>query len=100
VLAGHLARALAPLRDHRHVADVRQTGLIAAVEVVADRATRLPFPAAQRRGRRLYAHALSEGVLLRPLGDTVYFMPPYCITPNEIERMVAVAAEGIERMVA
>ena len=100
VLAAHLARALVPLRDHRHVADVRQTGLIAAVEVVADRATRLPFPAGERRGRRLYAHALAQGVLLRPLGDVVYFMPPYCVTPAEIERMVAVAAEGIERMVA
>jgi hypothetical protein len=35
-------------------------------------------------------------MLLRPLGDVVYFMPPFCITPEEIDRMVAVAVEGIE----
>ena len=98
--AATLAAALAPLRDHPNVADVRQTGLIAAVEVVADRRSRRPFPAAERRGRRLYAHALDNGVLLRPLGDIVYFMPPYCASDEEIRQMVAVAGDGIGRMVA
>ena len=100
VLASHLARALDPLRDHPHVADVRQTGLIAAVELVRDRATRAPFPAAERRGLRVYRHALTRGVLLRPLGNVVYFMPPYCVTAEEIELMVEVAREGIERALA
>ncbi len=100
VLARHLDQALAPLRDHPQVGDVRRTGLIAAIDVVADKPTRTPFPASERRGRRLYAHALERGVLLRPLGDTVYFMPPYCISAEEIAHMVAVAAEGIDRMVA
>lgn len=99
-LARVLDDALAPLRDHANVADVRRTGLIAAVEVVADRTTRTPFPARERRGRRLYAYALERGVLLRPLGDIVYFMPPYCATEEEIRHMVQVAAEGIDRMVA
>src|SRR5690606_16498259 len=97
-LARVLDDALAPLRDHANVADVRRTGLIAAVEVVADRTTRTPFPARERRGRRLYAYALERGVLLRPLGDIVYFMPPYCATEEEIRHMVQVAAEGIDRM--
>ena len=35
-------------------------------------------------------------ILLRPLGNVVYFMPPFCITPEEIDRMVGVAIEGIE----
>ena len=35
-------------------------------------------------------------MLLRPLGNVVYFMPPFCITPEEIDRMVGVAVEGIE----
>lgn len=100
ILAKHLADALAPLRTHPHVAEVRQTGLIAAIEVVADAATRRPFPAAERRGRRAYARALEHGMLLRPLGDVIYFMPPYCIRPEEIDRMVEVAREGIEAMTA
>lgn len=98
-LAATLASALEPLRDHAHVADVRQTGLIAAIEVVADRRQRTAFPASERRGRRLYAHALDQGVLLRPLGDIVYFMPPYCATHDEIRHMVAVARDGIDLMV-
>ena len=95
-LAAHLAARIAPLRDHRHVGDVRQTGLIAAIEIVADKATRAPFAAEERRGLRVYRHGLERGVVLRPLGNVVYFMPPYCITPEEIDRMVGVAVEGIE----
>jgi adenosylmethionine-8-amino-7-oxononanoate aminotransferase len=99
-LAAHLAAKIAPLADHAHVADVRQTGLIAAIELVRDKATREAFPSAQRRGLRVYQHGLERGVVLRPLGNVVYFMPPYCITPDEIDWMVDVAAQGIERAVA
>lgn len=95
-LAAHLARRLAPLADHPHVADVRQTGMIAAIELVADKATRRPFARGDRRGLRVYRHGLERGAILRPLGDVVYFMPPYCITPDEIDFMVDVAIEGIE----
>jgi adenosylmethionine-8-amino-7-oxononanoate aminotransferase len=98
-LAAHLAARIAPLVAHPHVADVRQTGMIAAIEMVRDKATREPFPAAERRGLRVYQHGLDRGVVLRPLGNVVYFMPPYCITPDEIDLMVDVAAEGIERAV-
>ena len=98
-LAAHLAARLAPLADHPQVADVRQTGMIAAIELVRDRATREPFAAAERRGLRVYRHALERGVILRPLGNVVYFMPPYCVTEAEIELMVEVAVEGIERAV-
>ncbi|MEO7324474.1 MAG: adenosylmethionine--8-amino-7-oxononanoate transaminase [Dokdonella sp.] len=94
-LAAHLAARLAPLVDHPHVADVRQTGMIAAIELVRDKATRAPFPAAERRGLRVYRHGLERGAVLRPLGNVVYFMPPYCITPEEIDFMVDVAVEGI-----
>jgi len=94
-LAALLAARLAPLADHPHVAEVRQTGLIAAVELVADKAARAPFPAGERRGLRAYLHALEHGVLLRPLGDVIYFMPPYVITPDEIDHMVRVAAAAI-----
>ena len=62
--------------------------------------TREPFPWQERRGLRAYRHALSRGVLLRPLGDVIYFMPPYVITPAEIDLMVDVAAECVERACA
>jgi adenosylmethionine-8-amino-7-oxononanoate aminotransferase len=100
ILAAHLAKRLAPLADHPHIADVRQTGMIAALELVKDKRTREPFPAAERRGLRVYRHGLENQMLLRPLGNIVYFMPPFCITPDQIDRMVSVAIEGIERALA
>jgi adenosylmethionine-8-amino-7-oxononanoate aminotransferase len=99
-LAAHLAARLAPLADHPHVGDVRQTGMIAAVELVRDKASRAPFPAAERRGLRVYRHGLAHGAVLRPLGNVVYFMPPFCITPEEIDLMVDVATRGIDAAVA
>ncbi len=99
-LAAHLAARLAPLAVHPHVAEVRQTGMIAAIELVRDRGTREPWPWQERRGLILHRYALSRGVLLRPLGGVVYFMPPYVISPAEIDLMVQVAVEGIERACA
>jgi len=99
-LAAHLAARLAELADHPHIADVRQTGMIAAFDLVRDRVRGLRFAAAERRGLRVYRHALEHGVLLRPLGDVVYFMPPYVITPEQIDHMVAVAVAGVERAAA
>lgn len=100
VLAGHLAERLAPLREHPHVADVRQQGMIAAVELVADKATRRGFSAEERRGLRVYLHGLEHGALLRPLGNVIYFMPPYVVSEGDIDHLVNVASEGIARAVA
>ncbi|MBI3571414.1 MAG: adenosylmethionine--8-amino-7-oxononanoate transaminase [Gammaproteobacteria bacterium] len=96
-LAVHMARAAAPLADHPHVAEVRQTGMILAIEMVRDKKTRVPFPWQERRGLSVYRHALEHGALLRPLGDVIYFMPPYVITPEEIDVLAKVAREGIDK---
>ncbi|HKZ11209.1 MAG TPA: adenosylmethionine--8-amino-7-oxononanoate transaminase [Rhodanobacteraceae bacterium] len=95
-LASHLARRLEVLRDHPHVANLRQTGWIAAFDLVERKDSRSPYPSAQRHGLRFYRHALSRGVLLRPLGDTVYFLPPYCIDENGIDTLVDVAIESLD----
>jgi adenosylmethionine---8-amino-7-oxononanoate aminotransferase len=95
-LAAHLGARAQELADHPHVAEVRQTGMIVAIEMVRNRRTREPYPWQERRGLRLYQHGLERGMLLRPVGDVVYFMPPYVITPDEINLMVRVAHEGIE----
>jgi len=96
-LAGHLSGALAKYRDHPNVAEIRQTGLIAAVELQDDRGH--PFDWKERRGLRVYRHGLKNRLLIRPLGDVVYFMPPYVITPDEIDFMVDTAFEGINEAV-
>ncbi len=71
-----MTEATAPLADHPHAGEVRQRGMILAIEMVRDRATREPYPWQERRGLRVYRHALTRGVLLRPLGNVIYFMPP------------------------
>jgi adenosylmethionine---8-amino-7-oxononanoate aminotransferase len=87
---------LAALGDHPHVGEIRQHGMILAVEMVRDRALREPYDWRERRGLRVYRRALERGVLLRPIGNVVYFMPPYVVTPEEIALMVGVARDGIE----
>jgi adenosylmethionine---8-amino-7-oxononanoate aminotransferase len=98
-LAAHMGKRAGELAEHAHVADVRQHGMIVAIEVVKNKATREPYAWQERRGLRIYRHALTRGVLLRPVGNVVYFMPPYVITPEEIDLMVTVAREGIEKAV-
>jgi adenosylmethionine-8-amino-7-oxononanoate aminotransferase len=94
-LAAALAAAGERFVDHPHVAEVRQRGMILAIEMVQDKRSRQPYPWQERRGLRVYRHALENGVLLRPLGNVIYFMPPYVITPEQIERMAAVAWSGL-----
>jgi adenosylmethionine-8-amino-7-oxononanoate aminotransferase len=77
------AERLAGLRRLPIVLDARGIGAVAAVELV---------PASEGgyldgHGRTLYARFLEEGVLLRPLGNVVYFMPPYAITDSEAHRV-------------
>ncbi len=98
-LAERMAKALSPLRDHPNVAEVRQTGMIAAVELVQDKVSRRPFPWQERRGLEIYRHGLERGALLRPLGNVSYLMPPYVITGEQIDFLAEVMGEGIERAV-
>jgi len=96
-LAARMGERARAFEDHPHVAEVRQRGMIVAIELTANKASREPYPWQERRGLRIYRHALSRGVLVRPIDNVVYFMPPYVITPEEIDLMVEVAREGIER---
>jgi adenosylmethionine---8-amino-7-oxononanoate aminotransferase len=95
-LAAHLGRRAAELVELPHVAEVRQHGMIVAVELARDGDRQQPFPWQERRGLRVYQHGLRNEALLRPIGNVVYFMPPYVITPDEIDRIMATARAGIE----
>ncbi len=95
-LAARMATATAHLVDHPHVAEVRQTGMALAIEMVADKARKTPYPWQERRGLKVYEHALQRGALLRPLGSVVYFLPPYTITEEQIDLLAQIATEGID----
>jgi adenosylmethionine-8-amino-7-oxononanoate aminotransferase len=96
-LSRAMSAAAAGLAEHAHVGEVRQHGMILAVEMVRDRRTRAPYDWRERRGLAVYRHALECGVLLRPIGPVVYFMPPYVVTEEEIVLMARAAHAGIDR---
>ena len=95
-LAARMASATAHLAEHPHVAEVRQTGMAVAIEMVKEKASKTAYAWQERRGLKVYQHALSRGALLRPLGSVVYFLPPYVITPEQIDFLAEVATEGID----
>ncbi|MCB1590153.1 MAG: aminotransferase class III-fold pyridoxal phosphate-dependent enzyme, partial [Xanthomonadales bacterium] len=95
-LGESLERAFAPLARHRHVRDLRRCGNIVAMELHCGDAQQRPYPAAERRGLAVYREALRRGVLLRPLGDTLYALPPLSISDDEIRLLASVAEQAID----
>ena len=96
VLSKKMAEVTAHFNDHAHVAEVRQQGMILAIEMVKDKASRTPYPWQERRGLKVYEHGLKNQALLRPLGNVIYFMPPYVITEDEIDLLAKVAWDGLQ----
>ncbi|HBC57796.1 MAG TPA: adenosylmethionine--8-amino-7-oxononanoate transaminase [Gammaproteobacteria bacterium] len=96
-LAHYLSQTTSHFSNHPHVAEVRQTGMVLAIEMVKDKQNKEAYDWRERRGLRVYEHALTQGVLLRPLGNVIYFMPPYIITEAQIDMLAEVAMQGIER---
>ena len=78
-----------------NLGEYRQIGMIGAIELVKDKITKEPFESERRVGYNIYKKALEKGVLLRALGNIIYFMPPYVITEEEIDFMVDVARDSI-----
>ncbi len=95
-LAALMAKATENFKSHPNIAEVRQTGMIVAIELVKNKQSREAYPWQERRGLKVYQYALSCGVLLRPLGNVIYFMPPYIINEQEIALMAEVAWQGMQ----
>jgi adenosylmethionine-8-amino-7-oxononanoate aminotransferase len=98
----NLAPKIARLGEHLerigrlpHVGDCRQCGLIAGIELVRDKATKEPYPWAEKRGWRVCDHARREGVLLRPLGNVIVIFPPLAIRLDELDRICTAVEHGI-----
>jgi adenosylmethionine-8-amino-7-oxononanoate aminotransferase len=90
-----LSDGLTRFRDLPHVGDVRQCGLIAAVELVANGQSRRPYPWEERVGVRVCAEARREGVLVRPLGNTIVIMPPLVIGEGDLDRLLGVVYDAV-----
>ena len=85
----------AALDDHPHVGNIRGTGLMCAVELVEDRATKRPFPADRSVGAALLRETISRGLVSRTKGDTYLLAPPIVTTDDHLVRIVEVLADSV-----
>ncbi|TWG92958.1 adenosylmethionine-8-amino-7-oxononanoate aminotransferase [Luteimonas sp. J16] len=92
-----LARSIGELP---HVAEARQRGMIVAFELTPDGRRDARFDPARKVGLRAYRAALERGVLLRPLGDVLYWMPPYCVDAAQLDLLAEVTAHAIREATA
>ncbi|MBT2189240.1 adenosylmethionine--8-amino-7-oxononanoate transaminase [Sphingobium nicotianae] len=92
-LGAALDAGLADLAAHPRLHNGRRIGGIAAIDLRVSDAGYLSDVAP-----RLRAHALAAGLLLRPLGNTIYLMPPYCTTPAEIAEAVAIIDNAVDAL--
>jgi adenosylmethionine-8-amino-7-oxononanoate aminotransferase len=90
-LASYIEQKTQKFLTLENVAEVRQTGMVCAIELQG-------YKAEERIGLKVYQYGLDHGVLLRPLGHIVYFMPPYIITKQEIDIMIDTAYEAIKNL--
>ena len=91
----YLAEQLQRFRDLAHVGDVRQRGFIVAVELVLDRGNKTPYPFEDRTGHRVCDVARENGLLIRPLVNTIVLMPPYAVSKGEIDQMIDIVCDAI-----
>jgi len=87
------------LLDHPHIGEIRHLGLINAMELVTDKQAKTGFDSSLRMGYQVYKRALDKGLLLRPLGNVLYFNPPLTIKEEELDQAVAICAASIREVV-
>ncbi len=93
--AARMQQAMAGIATLPAVADARQLGMVVAFELCRDGNKATPFAPALRVGLAAYKAALSRGVILRPLGDILYWMPPYTLNDADIDQLAEVTHAAI-----
>lgn len=82
-------------RDHPHIGDVRQCGIILAMEIVQDRNQQTPFPTADRIGHKIALAAMQHNVLIRPVGDVLVVMPAPAMPSADLNRLLEATRSAI-----
>ncbi|MFK5937083.1 MAG: adenosylmethionine--8-amino-7-oxononanoate transaminase [Sulfurimonas sp.] len=91
VLARYMGEKLEKFLTLQNVESIRQTGMVCAIDLKN-------YDSKLRMGLKVYQYGLKHGVLLRPLGNVIYFMPPYIITNAEIDKMMDTAYDAIKEL--
>lgn len=86
------------LEDHPNVGEIRRIGLINAIELVKDKKSKKSFDIKKRIGYKIYKKALDNGLVLRPLGDVIYFNPPLIISKEEALEAVNICLRSLEEV--
>jgi adenosylmethionine-8-amino-7-oxononanoate transaminase len=81
--------------DYPHVREIRQRGFAAALDLVPSRDSAEKFPVSRRAGLQVCLRARAHGLLLRPLGDSLFLVPPLCLDENELGELVHRTAQAI-----
>ena len=95
VMGERLLNGLRALQEHPNVGDVRGLGLIAGLELVADRSTKAPFDPSDAVGPRVLKEMRKRGVLTRVKGDSVLFAPPLIVEAAQVDRIISALEESI-----
>jgi 4-aminobutyrate--pyruvate transaminase len=99
-VAPHFQRRLHGLLEHELVGEARGVGMLGAVELVADRDTRAPFPARLAIGNRCAAACRRNGLIVRALGDTIAICPPLIISAEEVDLLFDRLERGLRETAA
>jgi len=86
--SAYILEKLEKFKSLQNIKEIRQIGMVTAIELQG-------YTPEQRIGLEVYKYGLQNGVLLRPLGHIIYFMPPYIITYDEIDKMIDTAYDAI-----
>ena len=98
-VGAHLqARLRDAFAEHPLVGEVRGIGLIAGVELVEDRGTKRPFDLSRGVAKRLHELLLEEGLICRPIFNTLTFSPPLIITEDDVDQIVSMFDRGLGRL--
>jgi len=93
----YLSTLLSPLAEADHVGEIRQKGFMVGIEIVKDKATKTPFPKEDLIGYKICLRCRDLGLITRPLGDVVVFMPPLVSKRGDLEKMTAILSQAIEQ---
>jgi adenosylmethionine-8-amino-7-oxononanoate aminotransferase len=86
---------LEAFKELKHVGDIRQRGLMIGIELVKDKESKEEYPWEERKGVKVCMAAREKGMIIRPLGNVVVFMPPLCSTEEELSEMLEIIYESI-----
>jgi adenosylmethionine---8-amino-7-oxononanoate aminotransferase len=93
-----LTKELGRFHKLEHTGEVRQRGFMIGIELVKNRGTKEPYPAAEKTGIRVSLECRKQGLLLRPLGNVIVLMPPLSISLKDLKRMTDIVYDAVRQV--